>query len=113
MSKKKKKAQQKPAAKATPKAAPKKEPKVAPTKSRSSELSKSEIEAANFPFSKRNYWFMLIGIALIASGFLIMSMDTEEYGFGFLGLTLGPVITFVGFMFEIFAILYNGDNEND
>lgn len=112
MSKKKKKPQ-KPAAKPTPKPAPmQKEAKAAPVKSQGAQLSRAELEAANFPFSKQNYVLMLIGIALIAGGFLVMSMDTEAYGFGFLGLTLGPVVTFFGFMFEIFAILYNGDKKN-
>ena len=34
-----------------------------------------------------------------------MTLDSEQYGFGFLGLTLGPIIVFIGFIIEIFAIL--------
>ncbi|WP_439559613.1 DUF3098 domain-containing protein [Dyadobacter sp.] len=57
------------------------------------------------PFSASNYTTMLIGIAVILAGFLIMSFDSEEFGFGFLGLTLGPIVTVVGFVIEFWAIL--------
>ncbi|MHA4740013.1 DUF3098 domain-containing protein [Dyadobacter sp. MSC1_007] len=57
------------------------------------------------PFSSSNYVMMLIGIAVILAGFLIMTFDTAEFGFGFLGLTLGPVITVAGFIIEFWAIL--------
>jgi fucose permease len=60
---------------------------------------------AALPFGKGNYMFMLIGIATILVGFLIMTMDKEEFGFGFLGLTLGPIIVFLGFMIELYAVL--------
>ncbi|KQS28043.1 DUF3098 domain-containing protein [Dyadobacter sp. Leaf189] len=57
------------------------------------------------PFSASNYTTMLIGIAVILAGFLIMSFDSTEFGFGFLGLTLGPIVTVVGFVIEFWAIL--------
>ncbi|WP_031528094.1 DUF3098 domain-containing protein [Dyadobacter crusticola] len=57
------------------------------------------------PFAASNYTTMLIGIAAILAGFLIMSFDSEEFGFGFLGLTLGPIVTFIGFVIEFWAIL--------
>ncbi|WP_337041082.1 DUF3098 domain-containing protein [Emticicia sp. 17c] len=56
------------------------------------------------PFSKQNYVLMLIGLGLIALGFIIMTQDKEEFGFGFLGITLGPAIAFIGFIFEFYAI---------
>lgn len=56
------------------------------------------------PFSRQNYLFMLVGIGLILVGFFIMTLDKEEFGFGFLGITLGPAITFIGFLFEFYAI---------
>lgn len=58
------------------------------------------------PFGKKNYQWMVIGIFTIILGFVIMSMDNEPHGFGFLGLTLGPIIVMAGFMIEIFAILH-------
>lgn len=49
---------------------------------------------------------MVLGIILLAIGFAVMAMDKEPYGFGFLGLTLSPIIVLGGFITEIFAILY-------
>tara|TARA_B100002051_G_C16409302_1_gene473850 strand:+ start:459 stop:665 length:207 start_codon:yes stop_codon:yes gene_type:complete len=63
---------------------------------------------SNLPFDKNNYKLMIIGIVIIFSGFFIMTMDNEEYGYGFLGLTLGPIVVLFGFIFEFFAIFYKG-----
>lgn len=57
------------------------------------------------PFGKTNYSLMLAGIAIILIGFFVMSLDKTEFGFGFLGLTLGPIIVLGGFGLEFFAIL--------
>lgn len=57
------------------------------------------------PFSKSNFTFMIIGIVLILGGFVIMSMDSAEFGFGALGLTVGPLVVMSGFVVEFFAIL--------
>ncbi|MDJ1485673.1 MULTISPECIES: DUF3098 domain-containing protein [Xanthocytophaga] len=56
-------------------------------------------------FGKQNYLIMLVGIALITIGFIVMSMDKEPFGFGALGLTIGPLIVLSGFVVEFFAIL--------
>jgi Protein of unknown function (DUF3098) len=58
------------------------------------------------PFGKRNYQLMIIGVILLAVGFAIMAMDNEPYGFGFLGITLSPIIVLSGFIVEIIAILH-------
>ena len=58
------------------------------------------------PFSKKNYQFMIAGIATLVIGFTIMSIDKEPFGFGFLGLTLGPIVVMAGFIIGIFAIVY-------
>lgn len=60
----------------------------------------------HFPFTKKNYTLMLIGIGIIVLGFIIMGLDSAPHGFGFLGLTLGPIITLFGFIFEFYAIFY-------
>ncbi|MDN3204485.1 DUF3098 domain-containing protein [Algoriphagus sediminis] len=57
-----------------------------------------------FPFSKKNYRFMWIGIALIVLGFTIIGLESAPHGEGFLGLTLGPIVVLSGFIFEFFAI---------
>ncbi len=57
-------------------------------------------------FQKINYLIMLTGIAVLILGFTLMSIDKEQYGFGFVGLTLGPVVVLSGFGIELLAILY-------
>lgn len=49
---------------------------------------------------------MIIGIITLITGFTIMSLDNEPHGFGFLGLTLGPIVVMAGFIIEVFAILH-------
>ncbi len=84
--------------------APAKKVEVGEVKSTST-ISNSTSAADALPFSKKNYTLMLIGLALIFGGFFIMTQDKEEFGFGFMGITLGPVLAFIGFMFEFYAIL--------
>ena len=62
-------------------------------------------------FGKKNYIFMIIGLALLIVGFLIMSFEDGDYGFGFLGLTLGPVVVMAGFIVEFFAIMIKDKNK--
>ncbi|GAB3718481.1 hypothetical protein GCM10027592_61470 [Spirosoma flavus] len=69
------------------------------------------VSAAGLPFGRQNYVLMLIGIGVILAGFFIMSLDKEEFGFGFLGLTLGPIVVMSGFVLEFFAILAKPKNE--
>ena len=59
----------------------------------------------NLPFTQANYTLMLVGIAEIMAGFFIMTMDKSEFGFGFLGITLGPIVVLSGFGLEFYAIL--------
>ncbi len=63
------------------------------------------------PFGPRNYLLMIIGVVIIVFGFTIMSLDSETHGFGFFGLTLGPIVTVAGFLFEIYAILKKPDTQ--
>ncbi len=49
---------------------------------------------------------MVAGLLIVAIGFTLMALDTEPYGFGFIGITLSPIVVVVGFVLEIFAILY-------
>jgi hypothetical protein len=61
-------------------------------------------------FGKKNYQLMAAGVVIILLGFLIMTFDKEAFGFGFLGLTLGPIVVMSGFIIEFFAILTNPKN---
>ncbi len=56
-------------------------------------------------FGRKNYILMLVGIAVIAIGFIIMTLDKKQYGLGFMGITLGPIVVVAGFIIEFFAIM--------
>ena len=66
------------------------------------------MENPKMPFNSKNYKLMIIGIVIIVTGFVIMSVDGEEYGYGFLGLTLGPLVVLFGFIFQFFTIFHKG-----
>ena len=38
------------------------------------------------------------------AGFVTMTLDTEPYGFGWLGLTLGPILVMVGLLIPLYSI---------
>ena len=40
------------------------------------------MENPKMPFNSKNYKLMIIGIVIIVTGFVIMSVDGEEYGYG-------------------------------
>jgi hypothetical protein len=63
------------------------------------------------PFSKKNYQGMILGVCTLIIGFTIMTLDKEPHGFGFMGLTLGPLVVLLGFAIEIFAILHTPEKE--
>lgn len=64
-----------------------------------------------FFFGKTNYMIMIGGIALMVLGFVLMSLETAEYGFGTLGLYVGPILLALGLIVEFAAILYKGKFE--
>ena len=68
--------------------------------------AKSVTPSQKLLFGKTNYMIMIGGIVLLIVGFFIMTLDKEPHGFGFLGLTLGPLIVALGFATEFFAIFY-------
>ncbi|MDN5199992.1 DUF3098 domain-containing protein [Fulvivirgaceae bacterium BMA10] len=61
---------------------------------------------SNLAFGKKNYILMLIGIGVLITGFTLMTLDKEEYGFGVLGLTIGPIVVMAGFIIQFFAIMH-------
>lgn len=65
------------------------------------------------PFGKTNYIIVLIGIALIALGFILMigggSNDPDVFNekmFDFQHITLAPILVLAGFVVEIVAIFW-------
>lgn len=61
--------------------------------------------APRFAFGPRNYRLMWAGLVVLAVGFITMMLDKADYGEGFLGITLGPILLVVGFVIEFAAIL--------
>ena len=59
----------------------------------------------HFAFGPRNYRLMFIGLAVLAVGFITMTLDSAPYGEGFLGITLGPILLIIGFLIEFWAIM--------
>lgn len=75
---------------------------------------KEEAKKATFIFQKKNYKFMLIGAAVIAFGFIMMSgggsddpavWNPEIYSWR--RIRLAPALILIGFGFQVYAILLN------
>ena len=71
-----------------------------------------------FLFGKRNYTFMLIGLAIIALGFILMagggSDDPEVWNDAinnFQRIRLAPTLIIIGLGIQIYAILLNPKKE--
>ena len=67
------------------------------------------------PFGKQNYIIVLIGIALLALGFVLMlgggSTDPDVFNeqmFNFRRITLSTILILAGFVVEIVAIFWKG-----
>lgn len=63
-----------------------------------------KVQENNFAFSKMNYYLLFATIGTIILGLIVMSMDSDK--FGFMAITLGPVMLMLGFLLGFVAILY-------
>ena len=80
------------------------------------EQKRKQDTKSNFLFGKKNYKFMLIGIAFIALGFILMagggSDDPnifDESIFNWRRIRLAPTLVLIGFGIQVYAILLNPD----
>lgn len=71
-----------------------------------------------FNFGKRNYQLMVLGIVLIATGYILMSGGKSEDPnvfsdsiFSFRRLTLSTIVLIIGFVIQVFAILHRPKDE--
>lgn len=78
------------------------------------EKKRKEELTSEFIFGKKNYKFMLIGVAFIALGFILMSgggsddpnvFNPEIYNWR--RIRLAPALVLIGFGIEVYAILLN------
>ena len=66
-------------------------------------MSKS-LDKSSFPLNAKRISTLLIGISIMFIGFFVMTLDKEPFGFGFLGLTLGPILVLIGVIIPVFAL---------
>ena len=66
-------------------------------------MNKNSNQSA-FPLDTKSIYILLTGISIMFIGFYIMTLDKEPFGFGFLGLTLGPILVLAGVIIPIFAL---------
>ena len=67
----------------------------------------------NILFGKENYMWMLIGVVVLALGFILMaggkSSDPNVFNvnevYGHRRITLAPILVIAGFLIEIYAIM--------
>ncbi len=74
--------------------------------------SKKKEEDKSFVFNRENYILLLVGLALMAIGFLLLigggSKDPEVFSdalFDFQRLTLAPILIIAGLVVEFYAIM--------
>ena len=70
-------------------------------------------EGGQFAFHKQNYILLITGLVILGIGFVLMigggSDDPNKFSeslFDFQRLTLAPILLLVGYIIEIFAIMY-------
>lgn len=83
------------------------------------EKKRKEAQKGHFVFGKKNYKWMLIGIAFIAIGFITMigggSDDPTIFNpeiYNWRRIRLAPALILIGFGIEVYAILLNPGKDN-
>ena len=61
-------------------------------------------KSKNFPLDTKRIYILLTGIIIMVIGLFIMTLDKEPFGFGFLGITLGPTIVLIGVFIPIYSL---------
>ncbi len=57
-----------------------------------------------FPLNSKNIYILISGIIIMIIGFFIMTLDKEPFGFGLLGITIGPIIVLIGVFIPIYSL---------
>jgi NADH:ubiquinone oxidoreductase subunit K len=89
-------------------------PKSSPTK------SNAHSGKLKFPFQKKNYQLLLIGVGIILLGYTLMmgggSADPNVFDpsiFSFQHITLAPIVVLVGYACIGYAIMYKPKKETE
>ncbi|MCB9262049.1 MAG: DUF3098 domain-containing protein [Flavobacteriales bacterium] len=87
-------------------------------------VSKTNLHQLKFAFSKENYKWMLIGLAIITLGFVLMAGNTDDVYNGTklfdgtisfsstIKITIAPLVVLAGFAVEVYAIFKKSDLDN-
>ena len=84
------------------------------------EKKRKEETKTEFVFERKNYKFMLIGVAFIALGFILMTgggcddpnvFNPEIYNWQ--RIRLAPAMVLLGFAIEVYAILLKPDSKEE
>lgn len=59
---------------------------------------------SNFPLDRKDIMILISGLCIMMIGFFVMTLDNEPFGFGFLGITLGPILVLIGVILPIFSL---------
>jgi len=81
--------------------------------------AKQQTQPAHNLFGKENYILMLVGVIVLAIGFLLMvggkSADPTKFNddeiYSTTRITIAPIVILLGFIIEIFAIMKKGKEE--
>jgi hypothetical protein len=80
-------------------------------------MNKENTQKPEFLFGKKNYLFMIIGLVVIALGFILMagggSDNPEVFNeeiYNWRRIRLAPTLVIIGLGIEIYAILLNPKN---
>ena len=56
------------------------------------------------PLDAKHIYILITGIIIMVIGLFIMTLDKEPFGFGLLGITLGPIIVLIGVFIPIYSL---------
>jgi hypothetical protein len=65
----------------------------------------------NLPLNSTSNKILVVGILTMFIGFFVMTLDKEPFGFGFLGITLGPILVLIGVFIPIFSLFIKDSND--
>lgn len=61
-------------------------------------------KSRKFPLDSNRIYILITGIIIMVIGLFIMTLDREPFGFGLLGITLGPIIVLIGVFIPIYSL---------
>ena len=56
------------------------------------------------PLDAKRIYILITGIIIMVIGLFIMTLDKEPFGFGLLGITIGPIIVLIGVFIPIYSL---------